>query len=339
MSSNALLIYFLSTAGRKTLGLLSEPAVSVHALDRYVDAVNSWNQKALMHRALLNASGKAPGGSTGSASGSDSVGSAGSGGESASKPAEAEERTDVQEPDGGQSHNAEASSSSRSDHEGNSNEDTACSGPRSGAAAEHSALGDAMGSSKCSAACSDPPPKASSRKGGSRVRALLSRLRRRREKPAEQLTKNSGAADEHAEADVGPPADLELPASASPLQDSLSTAGADTAGPSTSENNPAAYTAGSASCSDGTGASGLGIDPQMTVDWGELNSSMMHSLHAIISDLITAAVAKVLNKLPCEITGDRCAEERWVDYSVRRGTRYHRTCFGVQPSCATTACW
>ncbi|KAK9905595.1 hypothetical protein WJX75_002710 [Coccomyxa subellipsoidea] len=198
------------------------------------------------------------------------------------------------EPDGGQSHNAEASSSSMSDHEGNSNGDTACSGPRSGAAAEHSALGDAMGSSKCSAACSDPPPEASIRKGGSRVRALLSRLRRRREKPAEQLTKSSSAADEHAEADVGPPADLELPASASPLQDSLSTAGADTAGPSTSENNPAAYTAGSASCSDGTGASGLGNDPQMTVDWGELNSSMMHSLHAIISDLITAAVAKSL---------------------------------------------
>ncbi len=283
-------------AGRDALGLLNEPAISVHALDRFTHDANTWNQRMLSaaaHAAARSQAGGASGEGRGSAAGSDGVEAqsrpAGSNGESAARTDDADKPAEAQSSDGARSQNA-ISASGRPDHERSSSADTSSDGPSSYSAAEHSVPDEAMGNRMHPAACQEQPPK---RKQRSRIRALLGRIRRQKEKPVER----PAAASDAARHDDKPPAGLERQAnegavSAMPAQAILSSEEAESSAPSMSNSSQAVHSARAAS-SEGGGASGLSNSNDVAVDWSKLNSSMMQSVHAMISDLITAAVAKV----------------------------------------------
>lgn len=276
------------------LGLLSEPAVSVHALDRYVHSADAWNQKTLAAASQQSTTATSSSSSAhtaednrntpeGPGTGSEAV-SAGSDG-SASMPDEAVHSGQVGGPEAVQSRDVASDSSGPSRKEDGS-EAAIQSGEESRKIREGTAAVEASSSMR-----SDSSPKAASAKLGSRVGALLSEFRGREDKaPTEQPSSHGEDQETNIPSAPSPPSSaISAAGPTEPAQASVSS-GAESRAPSTLE---APCAPGVASSTGSGSSSEAGSKSEVAVDWGQLNSSMMQSLHSVISDLIRAAVAKV----------------------------------------------
>ena len=278
------------------LGLLSEPAVTVHALDRYVHAANAWNQKTLAASSHQGTTATSTGGSAATAedianspksSGTGSQAASDDNGSKATMPVQAVRQ--VGGPEAPQSHD-EASAGSEPSGKENSSAAASQSSEGDRTLGEESAAVETSSSMR-----SDLSPRAASPRLRSRVGALLSRLRGRREKAASEQPSPSGGDQKVGTLSAGSLPDSAQTAAGStePAQASMSS-GTEAPAASTLEAPSAPGIASSA----GSGSSGEpGSMSAVTVDWGQLNSSMMQSLHSVISDLVRAAVAKVPSAL------------------------------------------
>ncbi|CAL8472166.1 g11708 [Coccomyxa elongata] len=288
-------LYSKTPVGHKMLGLLSEPAVSVHALDRYVHAANAWNQKTLAAASQQSTTATSSSSSAdtaednrnsleGPGTGSEAA-SAGSGGR-ASMPDKAVHSGQVGGPEAVQSRDV-ASDSSGPSHEEDSSEVASQSGGNSGNIGEGTAAVEASSSMR-----SEFPPKAASAKLGSRVGLLLSKIRGRKGKAPTEQPSSHGEDQETSTPSVPSPPSSAMSAAGptDPAQASMSS-GAESQAPSNLE---APCAPGAASSKGSGNSSEASSRSEVALDWGQLNSSMMQSLHSVISDLIRAAVAKSL---------------------------------------------
>lgn len=264
-------------------------------MDRYVEAANAWNLKALADFSQKPKAGSANGpdnGADGTGSATDvtessepqTAGSdeAGSSSQPAERSVEVPEATDSQpqllEP--GRSHAC---------NKNGCRTNGAHPGSDVGAGLVESDKADSTGSNKHSEAAAGNVKV----KKKSRVVALLSRIRGRRRQHSRQPSNVLPSADQHEASPTPkmPPQDrAEISAGADdPAQAGTSSAGAASLSLSASDMS-------NVDRGDVGKPSQPGSESAAVVDWSQLNSSMMHSLHTVISDMITAAIAKVLCK-------------------------------------------